>query len=106
VRTSFAANLLASGGIHAESTGTVTRDTVADALAGLGTGAEAVTVLCGTDARYADEAEGVASALRAAGAGRVLLAGPEKAWPADAADRPDGFLTKNIDAVETLAGLL
>ncbi|WP_182347532.1 methylmalonyl-CoA mutase family protein [Tomitella gaofuii] len=106
VRTSFASNLLASGGIAAESTGTVTADSLSDALASLGDTAPAVAVICGTDARYADEAPATAAALRAAGAGKVLLAGPEKAWPHEAGERPDGFLTMKIDAVETLAGLL
>ncbi|GAA4814046.1 methylmalonyl-CoA mutase family protein [Tomitella cavernea] len=106
VRTSFASNLLASGGIASESTGTVTADSLTDALASLGDAAPAVAVVCGTDARYADEAPAAAAALRAAGAGKVLLAGPEKAWPQGAGERPDGFLTMKIDAVETLAGLL
>ncbi|KKO60889.1 methylmalonyl-CoA mutase, partial [Mycolicibacterium obuense] len=50
IRTTFAANLLASGGIDAVNPGTVTADTVAAVLAD-GAGAE-VAVLCGTDARY------------------------------------------------------
>ncbi len=102
VRTSFASNLLASGGIASESTGTVTAATVADAL---GDTPPAVAVLCGTDARYGEEGPDVAAALRAAGAGRVLVAGPESAWP-EGAERPDGHLTMKIDAVGTLAGLL
>ncbi|QDQ97408.1 methylmalonyl-CoA mutase small subunit [Tomitella fengzijianii] len=106
VRTSFASNLLASGGIAAESTGTVTADTLTDALEAAGERSPAVAVVCGTDARFADEAPATVAALRAAGAGKVLLAGPEKAWPADAGERPDGFLTMKIDAVETLTGLL
>lgn len=111
VRTSFAANLLASGGIASESTDTVTAGTVSGALTALGDDAARVAVICGTDARYGDEAADVSDALRKAGAGRILLAGPESAWPTDAVTdstsaRPDGFLTTKIDAVETLGGLL
>ena len=105
VRTSFATNLLASGGIEATATDTVTAESVGAALTELGA-PTTVTVVCGTDKRYADEAAATIAALRAAGAGQVWLAGPEKAYPADAEARPDGFLTMTIDAVETLTGML
>lgn len=105
VRTSFASNLLASGGIDSESTGEVTAETIAPALEALGHGYSTVALICGTDARYGREAAGAAEALRSAGVAKVLLAGPERAWPQDAPP-PDGFVTKNIDAVATLDGLL
>jgi methylmalonyl-CoA mutase len=89
IRTTFATNLLASGGIEA-----VTE--AADAR---------VAVICGTDARYATEASAAVDAARKAGVSHVLLAGPEKAV-ADADSKPDGYLTAKIDAVKALSDLL
>jgi methylmalonyl-CoA mutase len=89
IRTTFATNLLASGGIEA-----VTED--ADAT---------VAVICGTDARYASDASAAVDAARQAGVSHVLLAGPEKAV-AEADSKPDGYLTAKIDAVEALSELL
>lgn len=100
IRTTFAANLLASGGIEAVNPGTVDAAGVAAAAAG-----QVAAVVCGTDARYADEASDVVKAARAAGVAHVYLAGPEKAV-ADAADKPDEYLTMKIDAVEALSTLL
>jgi methylmalonyl-CoA mutase len=104
IRTTFAVNLLASGGIETVNPGTVDPVCAGDAARNGGT---AIAVLCGTDARYAAEAGGVAGAARAAGIKHILLAGPEKAvadLPADA--RPDGYLTAKINAVEALSALL
>lgn len=101
-RTTFAANLLASGGIEAVNPGTVDADTVARAVADSGTD---TAVLCGTDQRYADEGADAVAALRAAGVRTVLVAGPEKAF-AEATHRPDGYLTLRIDAVSALSDLL
>jgi len=64
-----------------------------------------VAVICGTDTRYGAEASDVVTAARTAGVDEVLLAGPEKAV-ADAAAKPDGYLTARIDAVEALSTLL
>lgn len=100
IRTTFAANLLASGGIEAVNPGTVAAEGVAAAAAG-----QVAAVVCGTDARYAEEASDVIKAARAAGVAHVYLAGPEKAV-ADAADKPDEYLTMKIDAVEALSTLL
>ncbi len=100
IRTTFASNLLASGGIEAVNPGTVDAAgvfAVADA--------HVVAVVCGTDARYADEASDIIKAARAAGITHVYLAGPEKAV-AEAADKPDEYLTMKIDAVEALSTLL
>ncbi|MGE2719947.1 methylmalonyl-CoA mutase small subunit [Mycolicibacterium celeriflavum] len=90
VRTTFATNLLASGGIEAV--------TEADQT-------PSIAVICGTDARYAEEASGAVDSARGAGASLVLLAGPEKAV-AEAESKPDGYLTAKIDAVATLSDLL
>jgi methylmalonyl-CoA mutase len=89
VRTTFATNLLASGGIEA-----VTEDANAK-----------IAVICGTDARYASEASTAVDAARTAGVSYVLLAGPEKAV-AEADSKPDDYLTAKIDAVKTLSDLL
>ncbi|BBZ53912.1 methylmalonyl-CoA mutase small subunit [Mycolicibacterium phocaicum] len=100
IRTTFASNLLASGGIEAVNPGTVDAQGVAAAAAG-----QVAAVVCGTDARYADEASDIIKAARAAGVAHVYLAGPEKSV-ADAADKPDEYLTMKIDAVEALSTLL
>jgi methylmalonyl-CoA mutase len=93
IRTTFATNLLASGGIEAvsESVGS--------------SGSFEVAVICGTDARYATEASAAVDAARKAGVSHVLLAGPEKAV-AEADWKPDGYLTAKIDAVSALSDLL
>ncbi|OBH02117.1 methylmalonyl-CoA mutase small subunit [Mycobacterium sp. E3247] len=103
IRTTFAANLLASGGIEAVNLGTVDATTVAKAVADAGS--PGVAVICGIDKRYQDEAAATVEAARAAGVSRVYLAGPEKAV-GDAEHRPDEFLTAKIDAVEALSNLL
>lgn len=90
VRTTFATNLLASGGIEAVTEADPTPP---------------IAVICGTDARYAEEASAAVESARAAGVSRVLLAGPEKAV-AEAESKPDGYLTAKIDAVATLSDLL
>ncbi|WP_184433233.1 methylmalonyl-CoA mutase small subunit [Mycobacterium sp. AZCC_0083] len=90
IRTTFATNLLASGGIEAVSESA---------------GAFEVAVICGTDARYATEASAAVDAARKAGVSHVLLAGPEKAV-AEADSKPDGYLTAKIDAVGALSDLL
>jgi methylmalonyl-CoA mutase len=92
IRTTFATNLLASGGIEA-----VPEAEEAEPLK--------VAVICGTDARYATEASAAVDAARKAGMSHVLLAGPEKAV-AEADSKPDGYLTAKIDAVGSLSDLL
>ena len=54
IRTTFASNLLASGGIEAVNPGTIDSAGVAAAVAQAGS--PGAVVLCGTDKRYADEA--------------------------------------------------
>ncbi|CAN7474609.1 methylmalonyl-CoA mutase small subunit [Mycolicibacterium frederiksbergense] len=100
IRTTFASNLLASGGIDTVNPGTVDAAAVAAAVDG-----HRAVVICGTDARYGSEAEAVVSAARDAGVTHIYLAGPEKAIGAATA-RPDEYLTAKINAVEALATLL
>lgn len=105
IGTTFAANLLASGGIEAINPGTVDAASVAQAVAGIGSEPLKVAVICGTDKRYPDEVPGVVQAARDAGIERVYLAGPEKAVGA-AEHRPDEYLTAKMNAVEALSDLL
>jgi methylmalonyl-CoA mutase len=105
IRTTFAANLLASGGIAVVNPGTVDAEQVAAAVAEAGSG---VAVLCGSDARYGAEAAAVIAAARDAGIDRVYLAGPAKALAGnpDTDPKPDDYLTMKIDAVQALSDLL
>ena len=109
IRTTFAANLLASGGIEAINPGTVDSSGVAAAVAEIPTAeSPGVALICGTDKRYQDEAAGIVAAARDAGISRIYLAGAEKAVAAitDTAQRPDEYLTAKINAVEALSNLL
>ena len=104
IRTSFATNLLASGGVEAINPGAMDPGAVADAVRDAGS---PVAVICGTDARYGAEVAAIVTAARSAGVRRIYLAGPEKALadvPPEA--RPDAYLTAKIDAVEALSTLL
>jgi methylmalonyl-CoA mutase len=107
IRTTFATNLLASGGVEAVNPGPLDAAGIPRAVADAG-GAVAA-VVCGTDARYAQEASGAVEAARAAGVSHIYLAGPEKAVasPDDpAATKPDEYLTAKIDAIAALSTLL
>jgi methylmalonyl-CoA mutase len=108
IRATFAANLLASGGIEAINPGPVDPDGVAAGVAQAvsAAGSPAVAVICGTDKRYHDRASEVVEAARAAGVLQVYLAGPQKALGDDAVHWPDEFLTAKINAVEALSSLL
>jgi methylmalonyl-CoA mutase len=112
IRTTFAANLLASGGVETVNPGTVDAAGVAQAVADAGTpaadgrsGQVLAAVICGTDARYGTDVSDVTEAARAAGVSHVYLAGPEKAVT-DAATKPDDYLTAKIDAVAALSTML
>lgn len=106
VRSTFATNLLATGGIEAINPGPLDAADGSLAAAAKDAGA-AVALICGTDKRYGEQGVAAVRTLREAGIGRVLLAGPDKIFAdAEGADRPDGFLTARIDAVAALAELL
>ena len=100
-RVTFVANLLAAGGIEARNPIVTEAAQYAEAHQG-----EQIAVLCGADKRYATEGPGAVRALRDAGVSTVYLAGAEKGFPSDAADRPDGYLALGIDAVAALTTLL
>ncbi|MDJ0421604.1 methylmalonyl-CoA mutase family protein [Dietzia kunjamensis] len=100
-RVTFVANLLAAGGIEARNPVVTEAGQYAGAHEG-----ERIAVLCGADKRYATEGADAVRALRDAGVSTVYLAGAEKGFPADATDRPDGYLALGIDAVAALTTLL
>jgi len=103
-RSTFVANLLASGGIQAVNPGTVGPAEIEDVVRGAAT---SLAVICGTEARYGAELAAVVPAARAAGIERLYLAGPEAAVERVPVDiRPDGCLGTGIDAVATLALML
>jgi methylmalonyl-CoA mutase len=105
IRATFAANLLASGGIEAVNPGTVDADGVAEAVADAGS--PTIAVICGTDSRYGTETGAVVEAARNAGISHICLAGPQKAVAeTDPKHQPDEYLTMKINAVEALSGLL
>ncbi|MBO0676420.1 methylmalonyl-CoA mutase small subunit [Mycolicibacterium sp. S2-37] len=104
IRTTFAANLLASGGIESVNPGPLDARGVAAAVTGMDS-TPAVAVVCGTDARYGSEAAAVVAAAHDAGVEHVCLAGPPKAV-AETDPQPDDFLTAKIDAVGALSDLL
>ncbi len=80
VRTTFAANLLASGGIEAVNPGPLdpADGGIATAVKESGT---KIAVLCGTDKRYGEQGAAAVTALREAGIEQVLLAGPRRSLP-------------------------
>jgi methylmalonyl-CoA mutase len=106
IRATFAANLLASGGVEAINPGPVDAGGVAQAVAAAGS--PDVALICGTDRRYGEEAAQVVAAARSAGIGRVYLAGPRNSLgDVDGrAQLPDEFLTAKINAVQALSHLL
>lgn len=101
-RASFAANLLAAGGVDSHDPGPL-EDAEAAASAFAASG-HRVAVICSSDEVYAERAEAVARALKGAGARRVLLAGK----PRDAYREAgvDGFAYAGCDAVALLTDLL
>ncbi|MGB3696809.1 MAG: methylmalonyl-CoA mutase family protein [Gordonia sp. (in: high G+C Gram-positive bacteria)] len=101
-RTTFVANLLAAGGIAVINPGPVEPEQIASLVADNGA---TIAVVCGTAKRYASDGPAALAAARAAGLDRVLLAGPDREWPQDAAP-VDGSLRVGIDAVATLTDLL
>ncbi|GAA1480257.1 methylmalonyl-CoA mutase small subunit [Gordonia sinesedis] len=101
-RTTFVANLLAAGGITAVNPGPTEVAGIAAAVEHADT---PVAVICGTRQRYAEEGGDALAAARTAGLRRVLIAGPEADWPADAGV-PDGTLRAGMDAIAVLTDLL
>jgi len=97
-RSSFAANLFQAGGIQPVLGEGADAAALAEAFAASGA---AVACLCSSDRLYAEQAEGVAAALGAAGAQRVLLAGRPGELPG-----VDGYVFTGCDAVAVLRSTL
>ena len=98
IRTGFATNLLASGGVEALNPGQVTPGTEEFTTAAKST---PIAVICGTDQEYDATGKDAYEALRAAGVDTILLAGsPGHEF------EPDGYLNMKSDAAATLAELL
>ncbi len=96
-RAGFVRNLLQAGGIEPVEAGpTESADEVVAAFRDAGT---PVAVLCSTDALYRERAAATASALRDAGATRVLLAGKV------GADGVDGQLFAGCDALAVIRSI-
>ncbi|WP_026424506.1 methylmalonyl-CoA mutase family protein [Actinokineospora inagensis] len=98
-RASFAANLFQAGGIETPTGGVLTD--AETAVARFAESGAAVVCLCGSEKSYAELAEPVARALRAAGATRVLLAGPAREL-----SEVDGFVFTGCDALAVLRDTL
>ena len=106
IRTTFASNLLASGGIEAVNPGTVDADGVAKSRLP-SAGSPTVAVICGTDKRYRRRGgRHCAGGPQRRHVERVYLAGPAKGGGRGRSSRPDEFLTAKINAVEALSNLL
>jgi methylmalonyl-CoA mutase len=96
-RAGFVRNLLQAGGIEPVEAGpTESADEVVAAFREAGT---PVAVLCSTDALYRERAAATASALRDAGATRVLLAGKAEV------DGVDGHLFAGCDALAVIGSI-
>ncbi|MBR8745412.1 cobalamin B12-binding domain-containing protein, partial [Nocardiopsis sp. MG754419] len=101
-RASFAANLLAAGGIAAHQPGPL--EDVGAVAAAFAASGHQVAVICSSDRVYAEHAQALARSLKAAGAHRVLLAGA----PRDAYREAgvDVFAHQGCDAVALLTDLV
>lgn len=104
VRTGFATNLLASGGIEAINPGQLTPGTEEFNAAAAGS---PIAVICGADPEYLKSGQAAVAALREAGVATILLAGaPASFAEADKAHTPDDYLNMKIDAAAKMDELL
>lgn len=98
-RASFASNLFRAGGIEpVHEPLSVDASTVADAFAASGA---TVACVCSSDALYAEQAEPVIAALKAAGAEQVFLAGRPGEYTG-----VDGYVFAGCDVVAVLSSVL
>jgi len=81
-RADFARNAFAAGGIEAKSA-PVPPESISELSAAFAASGCKIAILCGTDKRYADEAEAAAKALKDAGAVAIWLAGKHEAHGVD-----------------------
>ncbi len=104
-RTSFASNLFAAGGIATVVSGSAglvatvpgSGDEVEQTVAAFASTATTVACLCSNDKLYERDAARLATALRAAGATRVWLAGRPAGY-----EGVDSYVYSGCDAVEVL----
>jgi methylmalonyl-CoA mutase len=101
-RASFAANLFAAGGIETPTAGATSE--VDQAVAAFTASGLSVACVCGTDRAYAEQAAPLVAALKAAGATRVLLAGPRKSEYAEAG--VDQFIYLGCPVLDVLTEIL
>ena len=101
-RADFAANLFAAGGIEAKRA-PVPPETMSELAAAFKASGCALAVLCGSDARYADEAVQATAALSEAGVQRLYLAG--KPGEHEAAWREAGIASYVHIGVDVIAAL-
>jgi methylmalonyl-CoA mutase len=102
-RATWIRNYLAAGGI--EAVGEAGFHNSADAGKAFADSGAAIACICGSDEVYAELAEAVAGALKAAGAARVLLAGRPKEQAALEAAGVDDFIFAEGDAIAMLTRL-
>lgn len=95
-RATFASNLFQAGGIEP-----LTPDSNADLVTAFRESGASMACLCGSDQAYAEHADKLAPALRAAGAEMVLLAGK----PAEH-DGVTGYVHTGCDALAVLSDIL
>lgn len=110
-RLQFAAHFFQAGGVHVSEEPDATHWNAGEAAASVlehfkASGARDVC-LCGPDSRYAESAAAWVTALRAAGARRVWLAGkPGELEPALNAAGVSGFIHLGMDVVDALERFL
>lgn len=104
-RANFARNLFAVGGVELTGAEEIYKDPQALAAAFKQSGLK-VAVLCGTDARYAEQAEETAKALKQAGAVWIVLAGKPGDLEAQLKQAGvDQFVFAGQDALAALASV-
>jgi methylmalonyl-CoA mutase len=105
-RSGWVTNLLAVGGVATDGGDTDGSTSPLEAEARFADSGASVAVICSSDAMYAERAAATATALREAGAARVVLAGP----PAEMGDElrkagVDEFWHVGIDVLDVLTRL-
>jgi methylmalonyl-CoA mutase len=107
-RATFAKNLFEAGGLVAltsETGATSGFDDAAAASAAFAESGERIVCICSSDERYAESAAEVATALKAAGATRVYLAGnPGERRDELIAAGVDEFVHVGVDVMDVLRG--
>lgn len=101
-RADFARNVFAAGGIEAKAA-RVPPDNINDLAAAYKASGCALAILCGSDARYSQDAEDAARALKEAGAQRLYLAGKAGGKETEFNSAGiDSFIHMGVDVVAAL----